>query len=76
MQYQVIKQHFGDQQYFDGDIRVVNDPDHAKSLIDGGLIAPIDTKAKPKAKAKAETPENKAETPENKAETVENKADA
>ncbi len=42
MQYQVICQHYGDKQYFDGDVRVVDNDDDAKALMAMGLIAPLD----------------------------------
>ena len=70
MKYTVIKQHFGDKQYWVGDVR--------DELIRLGLIAPFDNgeqgeneqdnpPAEPKAKAKS-PPKNKAEpAPQNKA---------
>ncbi len=42
MQYQVVRQHYGDKQYFDGDVRVVDNDDDAEALMAMGLIAPLD----------------------------------
>lgn len=63
MKYQVLKQHFGDQQYFEGDEREVTNKQDAQQLIDQGLIAEIsETKAAPKPQNKmAKEPSNKAE---------------
>lgn len=67
MDYEVIKQHHGDVQYFEGDIRHVGNKTDAKQLIDLGLIAEID-ESKPLTK-QAKTPANKmAKEPENKGE--------
>ena len=38
MQYQVVRQHYGDKQYFDGDVRVVDNDDDASTLMAMGLI--------------------------------------
>lgn len=63
MKYHVLKQHFGDQQYFEGDERIVEDEQQAKELIELGLIG-----EKPTTKS-AQKPQNKmAQEPDNKAE--------
>lgn len=41
MQYQVVRQHYGDKQYFDGDVRVVDNDDDASTLMTMGLIVPM-----------------------------------
>lgn len=57
MEYIVLQQHYGDKQYWAGDVRVVKDADTARYLIAQGLIA---GKAQP-------TPQNKAaQAPQNK----------
>lgn len=38
MQYQVVRQHYGDKQYFDGDVRVMDNDDDASTLMAMGLI--------------------------------------
>lgn len=71
MDYEVTKQHHGDKQYFEGDIRHVSNKTDAKRLIDLGLIAEIDeSKPRTKASTKQEKePANKmAKEPENKSE--------
>ena len=60
MKYQVLKQHFGDQQYFEGDEREVTNKQDAQQLIDLGLIAEIKAAPKPQNKM-AKEPSNKAE---------------
>ena len=78
MKYTVIKQHFGDKQYWVGDVREIDNEHDADELIRLGFIAPFDNgaqgenqqdnpPAEPKAKAKS-PPKNKAEpAPQNKA---------
>lgn len=64
MEYQVTKQHFGDRQYYEGDIRTVEHQPDADELIKMGLIKaqPPDIKAAPQPRNKmAKEPENKAE---------------
>lgn len=65
MKYKVIRQHYGSQQFFEGDIRDVANESDAKALIKMGLIAEADAKeekAAPKPKNKmAKSPANKAE---------------
>ncbi|MFA9487077.1 hypothetical protein LU276_08300 [Moraxella haemolytica] len=64
MKYKVIRQHYGDKQYFAGESREVTNEHDAKILISMGLIEPI---AGEKAKA---APKNKAEPKvQNKAES-------
>lgn len=41
MKYKVLKQHFGDRQYWAGDVREVTNEQDAQSLINEGLIAEI-----------------------------------
>lgn len=63
MKYKVTRQHYGDQQYYAGDIREVTNEHDAKILIDMGLIAPLEgekAKAAPKNKAEPKV-QNKAE---------------
>lgn len=55
MEYIVLQQHYGDKQYWAGDVRVVKDADTAAYLIAQGLIAP-EGKAQP-------APQNKAAPP-------------
>lgn len=65
MQYQVIQQHFGDKQYWTGETRTVENKHDAETLINMGLIAPLDEKAEKTPKNKnGKQPKNKAE-PEN-----------
>lgn len=60
MNYTVLRQHFGDRQYFSGETRTIDDKAVADKLIKMGLIA---EKAQTKPKNKmAKTPQNKAET--------------
>lgn len=67
MEYEVLKQHYGDKQYYAGDIREIDDDFTAKRLISMGLIGKADAK-KPQSKAK-KVPSNKAEP------VLENKGD-
>lgn len=72
MKYRVIQQHYGDQQYFEGDVRVVTDEYTARQLLAMKLIAPLDDEPmadKPKARTKAEKSANKAQTLQDKAES-------
>lgn len=39
MKYQVLIQHFGDRQYWAGDVREIDNEQDARTLIDMGLIA-------------------------------------
>lgn len=41
-QYTVIQQHFGDKQYFENDVRTVENEQDAQELIKMGLIKPLD----------------------------------
>lgn len=72
MKYKVIRQHYGDKQYFAGESREVTNEHDAQTLIKMRLIAPFGGESKnptaeQKAKAKS-VPKNKAETaPQNKA---------
>lgn len=67
MKYHVLKQHFGDQQYFEGDERTVEDEQTAKELIELGLIG--EEPAGKTATKSATKPQNKmAQEPDNKAE--------
>ena len=65
MEYKVIKQHWGDKQYFEGDTREVKVDSDAKELVRMGLIVESDSKEEksaPKAKNKmAKEPANKSE---------------
>ena len=54
MEYTVLRQHYGDKQYYAGDRRKVDNNHDAKALIDMGLIAPTTQKAKASPKNKAE----------------------
>lgn len=78
MNYIVLRQHFGDRQYFSGEIRPIDDKMVADKLIKLGVLAdpsqkPTDDKAndKPDDKASqklAPRPKNKmAKAPQNKA---------
>lgn len=42
MKYQVLVQHFGDKQYWAGDVREIDNEQDAQALIDMGLIALFD----------------------------------
>lgn len=42
MEYKVIRQHYGDRQYFSGESREVTNEHDANELIKLGLIAPFD----------------------------------
>lgn len=56
MKYEVLTQHFGDKQYYAGDMRELDD-EQAKPLIAMGLIkaqAPAKNKAEPAPKNKAD----------------------
>ena len=67
MEYHVLKQHFGGQQYFEGDKRTVEDRQQAKELIELGLIG--EEPAEKSATKSAAKPQNKmAQEPENKSE--------
>lgn len=58
MKYQVLKQHYGDKQYWAGDTREIKNETIAKDLIKRGLIS----------EKTAEVPQNKAQkSPLNKA---------
>lgn len=72
MKYKVITQHFGDKQYWAGEIREVASEQDAGELIKMGLIAPFNdgehsenepssSPTDPKAKSKP-APKNKADT--------------
>lgn len=67
MIYTVLKQHYGDQQYFQGDEREVENKADAKALLEAGLIGEakaekVEAKAAPKHKNKmARTMSNKSE---------------
>lgn len=63
MKYTVIRQHYGDKQYYEGDKRTVKNESDAKELIRAGLIADTkEEKAAPKAQNKmAKKTANKAE---------------
>ena len=67
MEYKVIKQHYGQRQFFEGDLREVANEADAKQLIKAGLIEDAEAKA-PTQKA-ATKPQNKmASKVSNKAE--------
>ena len=53
MEYTVIRQHYGDKEYFSGDTRTVTNEADAKYLINLGLIAPKDAKPSAKTTTKA-----------------------
>jgi len=67
MKYIVLKQHYGDRQYFEGEEREVDNKADAKVLIDAGLISHskgsgTEEKAAPKARNKmAPKANNKSE---------------
>lgn len=61
-EYEVLRQHYGDKQYWPGDTREANKTD-VQHLLDGGTLAQVKAKSEPK-------PTNKAEP------AVSNKADA
>lgn len=75
-EYTVIRQHFGDRQYFEGETRQVDDDRTAQELLKMGLIAPKSDAIKPKSdKKSSEKPQDKAQKVANKAEPdQENKA--
>ena len=56
--YKVIRQHYGDKQYWVGDERDLSDFD-AKRLLEHGVIA--DKKAPEPSNKRAQAPKNKAE---------------
>lgn len=71
MKYQVLVQHFGDKQYWAGDVREIDNEQDARTLIDMGLIALPDESVEidlpdesvedePKVKVKT-PPKNKSE---------------
>lgn len=68
MEYEVLKQHYGDKQYYEGDIRQLDDDFTAKRLIEFGLIGKAHANKKVQSKAK-KVPSNKAEP------VLENKGD-
>ena len=67
MKYIVLKQHYGDRQYFEDEEREVENKTDAKALIDAGLIShskgpSAEEKAAPKARNKmAPKANNKSE---------------
>ncbi|WP_296201960.1 hypothetical protein [Psychrobacter sp. UBA3962] len=67
MKYVVLKQHYGDRQYFEGEEREVDNKTDAKVLIDAGLIylskgSGTEERAAPKARNKmAPKANNKSE---------------
>ena len=67
-EYTVLRQHYGDKQYYEGDVRVVDDDFTAKRLIGNGLIGKAELDKKVQGKAK-KVPSNKAEP------ALENKGD-
>ena len=75
-EYTVIRQHFGNRQYFEGETRQIDDDRTAQELLKMGLITPKSDAIKPKIDKKAsEKPQNKAQKVANKAEPEpENKA--
>ena len=58
MEYIVLQQHYGDKQYWAGDVRVVRDDATAQYLIAQGLIA-AKAQSAPQNKA-AQAPQNKS----------------
>lgn len=64
MKYTVKKQHWGDQQYFEGDTREVKNKGDAEQLIKMGLIADVDDADAEAEKAKAEADQAKKEKAE------------
>ena len=63
MEYKVIKQHWGDKQYFEGDTREVKVDSDAKELVRMGLIVDAKAAAAEKKKAAADA-KTKAEADE------------
>lgn len=62
MNYTVLRQHFGDKQYFSGDSRTITDQAVADKLLKLGVIEKVDTKPKNKM---AKTVQNKADDRKN-----------
>lgn len=60
MQYKVIKQHYADKQYWQGDVRIIDNDHDAGELINMGLIASLDAQKSEKPTAKTPKPRNKA----------------
>lgn len=58
MNYTVLRQHFGDKQYFSGDSRTITDQAVADKLLKLGVIEKADTKPNNKM---AKSPQNKAD---------------
>ena len=52
-EYKVLRQHYGDKQYWPGDTREANKND-VQHLIEGGTLEAVEAKAAPKAANKAE----------------------
>lgn len=52
MKYKVLIQHFGDRQYWAGDVREIDNEQDAQTLIDMGLIALPDESVKDEAQEK------------------------
>lgn len=52
MKYQVLIQHFGDKQYWAGDVREIDNEQDARTLIDMGLIALPDESVEDEAQEK------------------------
>ncbi|TWV81518.1 hypothetical protein [Moraxella sp. VT-16-12] len=62
MKYKVLIQHFGDKQYWAGDVREIDNEQDARTLIDMGLIALPDESVEDEPKVKVKTPpKNKSE---------------
>lgn len=59
MEYKVIKQHYGERQFFEGDTRIVENENDAKQLIAAGLISEETKAAKAPAKKAAPKTQNK-----------------
>lgn len=61
MKFKVLKQHYGDKQYFAGDTREANEAD-VKHLVERGVLQAVGGKSEPAPVNKAEAaPANKAE---------------
>lgn len=59
-QYRVLRQHYGDKEYYPGDSRELNDID-GKHLVSMGLLEDAEQKKEPEPSNKMETePQNKA----------------
>lgn len=52
MKYKVLIQHFGDKQYWAGDVREIDNEQDAQTLIDMGLIALPDESVEDEAQEK------------------------